>query len=104
MRAPFSSSESAAESEESIDDGERGERPRPVDLRVPSGARVAAVTGPNTGGKTAALKTLGVSVLMAQAGMWLRLEADPDSDSPEIEDPKVRVPHCVCLAKCAAPE
>jgi hypothetical protein len=52
--------------------------PQPVDLRVPTQARVVAVTGPNTGGKTAALKTLGISVLMAQAGMHLRLAGDAD--------------------------
>jgi DNA mismatch repair protein MutS2 len=63
--------------------------PRPVDLRVPVGVLVAAVTGPNTGGKTAALKTLGISVLMAQAGMFLRLEADADDDGGVLEPPKV---------------
>jgi hypothetical protein len=71
-------------------DGERAAMPRPVDLRVPKGARVAAVTGPNTGGKTAALKTLGVSALMAQAGLFLRFERDKeDASRGDLDPPKV---------------
>jgi hypothetical protein len=68
--------------------------PQPVDLRVPPHARVVALTGSNTGGKTAALKTLGVSVMMAQAGMYLRLAGDADRQSARTavtaESPKVR--------------
>jgi DNA mismatch repair protein MutS2 len=45
--------------------------PVPVDLLVPPGARVALLTGPNTGGKTAALKLLGVCALMARAGLFV---------------------------------
>lgn len=45
--------------------------PQPVDLQVPAGVRVVAVTGPNTGGKTASLKALGLSCLMAKAGLFL---------------------------------
>ena len=68
-----------------------GAMPRPVDLRIPAGARVAAVTGPNTGGKTAALKTLGVSALMAQAGMHICLWPDPESDMTydQLDPPQV---------------
>ena len=72
--------------------------PQPVDLRVPPGASVAAITGPNTGGKTAALKTLGVSVLMAQAGLYIRLAGDADRESAAegapAEPPRVRAAFC----------
>lgn len=43
----------------------------PIDLRLPRGKRVLVVTGPNTGGKTVALKTLGLMALMVQSGMLI---------------------------------
>eukprot|EP00887_Chlorella_sp_A99_P006230 scaffold3.g6230.t1 len=45
--------------------------PQPVHMVVPAGVSVVAVTGPNTGGKTASLKTLGLLVMMAKAGLFL---------------------------------
>jgi len=41
----------------------------PLSLKIPADLRVLAVTGSNTGGKTVALKTVGLVVLMAQAGL-----------------------------------
>lgn len=36
----------------------------PVDFVVPPGTSLVAITGPNTGGKTASLKALGLALLM----------------------------------------
>ncbi|PSB41332.1 endonuclease MutS2 [filamentous cyanobacterium Phorm 6] len=43
----------------------------PVDLTIAPQIRVVAITGPNTGGKTVTLKTLGLAALMAKAGMFV---------------------------------
>ncbi|MEG5060958.1 endonuclease MutS2 [Microcoleus sp. A2-C5] len=43
----------------------------PVDLTIQPQIRVVAITGPNTGGKTVTLKTLGLAALMAKAGMFV---------------------------------
>ncbi len=40
----------------------------PLDLELPAGRRVLLVSGPNAGGKSVALKTVGVCVLLAQSG------------------------------------
>jgi DNA mismatch repair protein MutS2 len=43
----------------------------PVDLRLGESDQVLVLSGPNTGGKTAALKATGLLVLMARAGLPL---------------------------------
>jgi DNA mismatch repair protein MutS2 len=41
----------------------------PLDVELASGNRILVVTGPNAGGKTVALKTVGILSLIAQCGM-----------------------------------
>jgi DNA mismatch repair protein MutS2 len=43
----------------------------PVDLCVPADRRGLAITGPNAGGKTVALKTIGLCAAMAHAGLFV---------------------------------
>jgi DNA mismatch repair protein MutS2 len=43
----------------------------PIDLTVQPQTRVVTITGPNTGGKTATLKALGLAALMAKVGLFL---------------------------------
>ncbi|MDR1635938.1 MAG: Smr/MutS family protein [Treponema sp.] len=55
----------------------------PIDLAMGEGIRTVIVTGPNTGGKTVALKTLGLFALMNQIG--LALPADEGTVLPVFE-------------------
>jgi DNA mismatch repair protein MutS2 len=49
----------------------------PVTLAVASTLRVVAITGPNTGGKTVTLKSLGLAALMARCGLFLPCSGTP---------------------------
>jgi DNA mismatch repair protein MutS2 len=53
---------------------ETGQRAVPASLRMEADERVLVISGPNAGGKTVALKTLGLACVMAQAGIPVAAE------------------------------
>ncbi|KAG9159382.1 hypothetical protein Leryth_010945 [Lithospermum erythrorhizon] len=51
--------------------------PVPIDVKVGNDIKVVVISGPNTGGKTASMKTLGLSSLMLKAGMFVSAKNHP---------------------------
>jgi DNA mismatch repair protein MutS2 len=56
----------------------------PIDVHVDESYTTVLITGPNTGGKTVSLKTIGLLALMVQAGM--HIPVDPDSEISVFEN------------------
>ncbi len=52
----------------------------PIDIELGNAYTMLLITGPNTGGKTVSMKTIGLLVLMAQSGCFL--PTAPDSTLP----------------------
>jgi DNA mismatch repair protein MutS2 len=59
-----------------------GHNCRPLDIRLSKDSNCLIITGPNAGGKTVALKTLGLLIVMAKSG--LPIPADKGSIIPRI--------------------
>ncbi|KAM2366403.1 uncharacterized protein LOC126587204 [Malus sylvestris] len=57
--------------------GRTSDFPVPIDIKIGCGTRVVVISGPNTGGKTASMKTLGLASLMSKAGMYLPAKNHP---------------------------
>ena len=66
---------SSGSSDESDSDEDCLPPPVPIDILVERSTKGVVITGPNTGGKTASLKALGLAVSMAKCGIPVPAEA-----------------------------
>ncbi|GAB4826945.1 hypothetical protein Ancab_033825 [Ancistrocladus abbreviatus] len=51
--------------------------PVPIDIKIGYRTKVVVISGPNAGGKTASMKTLGLAALMSKAGMYFPARSQP---------------------------
>ncbi len=56
--------------------GEQGKKTIPFDLSLDSDKRILVISGPNAGGKSVTLKSLGLNQLMLQCGMLVPVHSD----------------------------
>lgn len=57
------------------DPARRGSDAVPLDLEIPQGTRLLLLSGPNAGGKSVAMKTIGLFSLLAQSGFAVPADA-----------------------------
>ncbi|MDR1044746.1 MAG: Smr/MutS family protein [Candidatus Adiutrix sp.] len=62
---------------------EEGQRMTPLDLEIGPSKPLLIVSGLNTGGKTVAMKTLGLNLLLARAGLQIPVGEESSLDFPE---------------------
>lgn len=77
LRDPLVSNLEKAVSTSQNYSGGVSEYPIPIDIKIGCGTKVVVISGPNTGGKTASMKTLGLASLMSKAGMFLPAKNQP---------------------------